>query len=104
MKKSYYKSKYECLPKFKAGSNFGLVTVAEVGEMKKELAYHGDAINTAARIRSACNSFNKEFLISADLLSILVDMDINYKVESVGITKLKGKQNIVGVFSVEKKS
>lgn len=103
MKEDYYKSKYTCLPKFKAGSNFGLVTVAEVGEMKKELAYHGDAINTAARIRSVCNSFNKEFLISADLLSILEDVDHYYKVESVGITKLKGKQNIVGVFSVEEK-
>lgn len=103
MKKNYYESKYECLPKFKAGANYGLVTVAEVGEMKKELAYHGDAINTAARIRSACNSFNKEFLISADLLSILEKVDSDYRVESVGITQLKGKQNFVGVLCVEEK-
>jgi len=29
--------------------------VAEVGEIKTEIAYHGDTINTAARIQEQCN-------------------------------------------------
>lgn len=32
-------SNYGVVPEFKAGLNLGLVTVAEVGEIKKELAY-----------------------------------------------------------------
>jgi len=32
------------LPEFKAGLNSGAVTVAEVGEIKKELAYHGNVV------------------------------------------------------------
>lgn len=102
-KEEYYKTRYGVVPDFKAGLNYGIVTVAEVGEMKKELAYHGDAINTAARIRSHCNSFNKKVLISAELLSMLTDIDEDYSVESVGICDLKGRKKKVGVFSVEKK-
>jgi len=35
--------------------NAGVVTVAEVGKYKKEIAYHKDTINTAARIQVKCN-------------------------------------------------
>ncbi|MGB6031558.1 MAG: adenylate/guanylate cyclase domain-containing protein, partial [Bacteroidota bacterium] len=44
-KESYYKTKYSVVPEFKAGVNLGEVMVAEVGQLKKELAYHGDALN-----------------------------------------------------------
>jgi adenylate cyclase len=47
-KSEYYKNNYGVVPEFKAGLNLGAVTVAEVGEIKKELAYHGDVLNTAA--------------------------------------------------------
>lgn len=102
-KSEYYKNKYGLLPEFKAGINFGFVTVAEVGEAKKELAFHGDAINTASHIRSLCGEHKKKFLISADLLSLLSDVDDEFKVESIGLCKLKGKKNLIGLFSIEEK-
>lgn len=49
-------------PEFKAGLSLGLVTVAEVGELKTEFAYHGDVLNTAARIEGYCIEFNKPLL------------------------------------------
>ena len=102
-KSEYYKKEYGFVPEFKAGINYGFVTIAEVGEMKKELAYHGDAINTASHIRSICGKYNKKLLISADLLSILPDVDQEFIVESVGICELKGKKNVIAVFSVEER-
>ena len=63
-KKDYYQQKYGVVPEFKAGLHLGKVTVAEVGEIKKELAFHGDAINTAARIQSKCNQLQKRMLVS----------------------------------------
>ncbi|MCP5061399.1 MAG: adenylate/guanylate cyclase domain-containing protein [Ignavibacteriae bacterium] len=101
-KKNYYEKKYGFVPVFKAGLNCGLVTVVEVGEMKKEIAYHGDAINIAARIRSSCTDFNKKLLLSAELLSLLNGLDSEFLIESIGVTQLKGKKNIVGVFSIDK--
>ena len=67
------------------------------------VAYHGDTVNTAARIRSACNNVNKKFLVSAEILSQLTDIDIKYSVEYVGLSNLKGKKNIIGLLSIEEK-
>jgi len=103
MKSEYYEKEYGVQPEFKAGINYGFVTIAEVGEMKKELAYHGDAINTAAHIRSICGKHNKKFLVSADLISILPTVDEEFVVESVGVCELKGKKNVIAIFSIEEK-
>ncbi|MBL1214873.1 MAG: adenylate/guanylate cyclase domain-containing protein [Ignavibacteriae bacterium] len=100
-KGEHYKKEFGMIPEFKTGIHLGEVTVVEVGELKKELAYHGDALNTTARIRSSCNEFNKKLLVSADLLSLLADIDRSYKVESIGVCKLKGKKNVIALFSVE---
>jgi adenylate cyclase len=102
-KKRYYKDKYGVIPKFKAGLHYGRIVITEIGSTKQEIAYHGDTINTTARIRSECSNFEKDLLISADLLSILENIDVKYNVESVGVSSLKGKQNVIGLFSIKKK-
>lgn len=102
-KKRYYKDKYGVIPKFKAGLHYGRIVITEIGSTKQEIAYHGDTINTTARIRSECSNFEKDLLISADLLSILENIDVKYNIESVGVSSLKGKQNVIGLFSIKKK-
>ncbi|MCP5063010.1 MAG: adenylate/guanylate cyclase domain-containing protein [Ignavibacteriae bacterium] len=101
--KDYFMDKFNAVPNFKAGLHSGSVVITEVGVTKQEIAYHGDTVNTAARIRSACNDVNKKFLVSAEILSQLTDIDMKYSVESVGLSNLKGKKNIVGLFSIEEK-
>ena len=100
-KSDYYISHYGEIPTFKAGANFGRVMVAEVGYLKKEIAYHGDTINTAARIRGMCHQYGKDFLISGSLRNALKD-NSNYIFESQGIAELKGKVSKVELFSVER--
>jgi adenylate cyclase len=100
-KKEIYLNRYGLFPSFKAGIHFGNIVITEIGGTKQEIAYHGDTINTAARIRSTCHSLNSELLISADLLSILEYIDEEFQLESVGISNLKGKKNVVGLFSVK---
>lgn len=102
-KSHYYKSKYSVVPEFKAGVHYGNVIVTEVGGSKQEIAYHGDATNSAARIRSVCNSYNKKLLTSADLVSIMSNIDEHYKVTPTDVTTFKGKNNIMGLFSIEEK-
>ena len=41
--------------------------VEQVGELKSEITYHGDAINTASRIQNLCNSYQSRLLVSGDL-------------------------------------
>ncbi|MTI20452.1 adenylate/guanylate cyclase domain-containing protein [Fulvivirga sp. RKSG066] len=100
-KSVYYKMTYDSLPFFKAGMNAGLVTVTEVGKYKKEIAYHGDAINTAARIQGKCNSLKQEFLISAILREKLTS-DPSFTYKDLGDIDLRGKKEDVTVFGVSK--
>ncbi|TRX60095.1 adenylate/guanylate cyclase domain-containing protein [Fulvivirga sp. M361] len=96
-KKEYYLKEYNCQPFFKAGMNAGIVTVTEVGKYKKEIAYHGDTINTAARIQAKCNDFGQELLISEYLKDKL---DANgFVFDRLGKIDLKGKTNGVFVYA-----
>ncbi len=60
----YYRTKYGFIPEFKAGIHAGIIVVTEVGVKKKEIAYHGDAINTTSRIQEQCNPYNQVILCS----------------------------------------
>lgn len=95
----YYEEKYNCIPFFKAGVNSGLVTVTEVGRYKKEIAYHGDPINTAARIQSKCNEFRKGLLISENLKALVNSNKFEF--EKLGTIPLRGKSTEVGIFAVK---
>jgi adenylate cyclase len=75
--------------------------VAEVGYLKKEIAYHGDTINTAARIRGMCHDYSKDFLISGALRNTL-NGNSEYIYESQGVAELKGKESKVEIYSVER--
>ncbi|MEL6134230.1 MAG: adenylate/guanylate cyclase domain-containing protein, partial [Bacteroidota bacterium] len=96
----YYFNKYDLVPVFKAGGNMGLVMTAEVGVVKREIAYHSDVLNTAARIQSCCNSLGHRLLISEYLYQQL-PMSPDYTFEEVGAVSLKGKMQEVNIYSVE---
>jgi adenylate cyclase len=98
-RKDYYLSTYDILPQFKAGVNAGIVTVTEVGKYKKEIAYHGDTINTAARIQGKCSEFNKELLISGSLKEKLNNANITF--ENLDKIQLRGKKGLVPIFAVD---
>ncbi len=98
----HYQSKYGLVPEFKAGANMGIVTIAEVGKIKREIAYHGDAINTAARIQKKCGELDKGILISETLASALGHY-AGLQTSLVGSLQLKGKKNPINIYAVEQK-
>ena len=97
----YYQDKYGFVPEFKAGVNTGSVTVAEVGIIKRDIAYHSDVLNTAARIQGKCNEFGKMILISTFVKEILPSK-LPLKYEPIGSVLLRGKMDTVDIYSVEK--
>jgi adenylate cyclase len=98
----FYMENYGFVPQFKAGLHLGIVTAVEVGEIKRDIAYHGDTLNTASRIQGICNQYNKSLLISSDIRTI-ADLDKNYNLESLGQITLKGKGTPVEVYSIDSK-
>lgn len=98
-KKEYFLHTYGVCPEFKAGIHCGKVTVAEVGEIKTEIAYHGDVVNTASRIQNLCNSFQQELLVSESFLSHVPSEDRTRATFIVEAT-LKGKETTTKVFTI----
>ncbi|MEM0996115.1 MAG: adenylate/guanylate cyclase domain-containing protein [Bacteroidota bacterium] len=99
LREGYYKAVYGWVPFFKAGMNAGEVVVAEVGRYRREIAYHGDTINTAARIQGQCNGFNRALLVSEKMVRRLSPLP-GYEFEGLGEISLKGKQEQVAIYAV----
>ncbi len=66
-RRDYYLRTYNTTPEFRAGMDMGIVTATEIGDIKREIAYHGDVLNTAARILGQCNKYSKNLLVSKNL-------------------------------------
>lgn len=96
----YYISNYGLRPEFKAGAHIGKVTAVEIGEVKRDIAYHGDTLNTASRIQSVCNEYQKDLLISESLLEKM-EQDDRMKIEKLGMIRLKGKSKEIGIVSIQ---
>lgn len=97
---AYYQQQYGRLPFFKAGLHGGKITVVEIGEIKRDIAYHGDTINTAARIQSLCNTYSKSLLVSKGFTE-MDRFNEEFSSVSLGMVTLKGKQEAVELVSVD---
>lgn len=97
---SIFEERFGFTPEFKAGINEGKVTAAEVGNFKREIAYHGDVLNTGARIQAKCNEFGKKLLVSEIFANQLNGTD-HFKKERMGKINLKGKQEAIEIYAIE---
>jgi len=98
---NYYEREYGLQPFFKAGGHLGNVIVAEVGLIKREIAYHGDVLNTTARIQGRCNEFKEQLLVSDQLLQFLKP-DNKIESRSIGQELLKGKKKVVTIHGIRR--
>ncbi|MGB5873790.1 MAG: adenylate/guanylate cyclase domain-containing protein [Bacteroidota bacterium] len=98
-RESYYRQRYATSPEFKGGMDMGIVTAAEIGDIKREIAYHGDVLNTASRIQGQCKVFEKSLLVSGNLARNLTRMN-GFVKNLVGELELRGKKKAVAVYSI----
>lgn len=99
-KKDYFTGTFGFQPVFKAGIHSGNVVAAEVGEMKTEIAYHGDVVNTASRIQGLCNQHNQHLLISENIFQP-IEKDKRFSLGLIGDVQLRGKFQSLKVYSVQ---
>jgi adenylate cyclase len=75
---------------FRAGLHCGPVVTGEMGSVKKEIVFLGDAVNTAARIQEFCRETGDRILASADLIDRL-ELPPGIVKRSLGDLRLRGK-------------
>ncbi len=102
-RRRYYQRNYGIEPKFKAGLHIGATMVLQVGNVKRDISYNGDVVNTAARIESMCNEHKQNMMISGSLYEALDHDKGEFNFKEVGEIKLKGKSRATQLYGVKLK-
>jgi adenylate cyclase len=100
-RKPYYLARYGFVPEYKAGLHCGEVISAEIGDLKRDLIYSGDVLNTTARIQSECNRLKACLLVSSVLYERLA-LPPGIEAESLGEIDLRGKRHAIGLMSLRR--
>jgi len=96
-----YLKNFGVKPEFKAGLHFGKVVSAQIGDLKREIVYNGDVLNTTARIQHECNKYQRNCLVSGSLMNRLKQIN-GFQWERMDAVTLRGKETEVELFSVAK--
>ena len=98
--RDHFLKAYGVVPEFKAGVHAGEVITSQMGELKSEIVYNGDILNTASRIQEYCNQLGQKLLVSAELMERL-SLGQEYKVLELGPVPLRGKAEELELCAVD---
>ena len=96
-----FEKEFHVKPRFSASINTGKIMVSEVGGIKSEIAFHGDVLNTAARIQKQCKSYQKQLLVTKAFADAFRPVSEGYLIKWISRDKLVGKQKPVDIYSIE---
>ena len=65
----HYEKRYGAVPQCRAGLHGGPVVVSQLGDLKREIVFSGDPVNTASRIQGLCRPLGVYFLASEEVLA-----------------------------------
>jgi len=99
--RDHFLKTYGVVPEFKAGVHAGEVITAQIGELKSEIVYNGDVLNTTARIQAQCNQLGQKLLVSAKLMKSL-SLEPKYEVIELGPVPLRGKAEALELCAVKR--
>jgi adenylate cyclase len=98
-----YKREFGLVPEFRAGIHAGPVVISECGDSRRQVAYFGDTVNVAARLQAHCKEAGRRLLVSGELVRLL-PKPIDFGVEPLGPTELRGRAAPVEVFAVARRA
>ncbi|MES5486019.1 adenylate/guanylate cyclase domain-containing protein [Bradyrhizobium sp. INPA03-11B] len=99
----YYRKQFGVAPAFRAGMHAGPVVVAECGDSRRQIAYFGDTVNVTARLQAHCKEADRPLLISGELLRLLPS-ELDFVVEPLGSTQLRGRAASIDIFAVAQRA
>ena len=103
-RRAVYEKRYKAFPEFKAGLHCGSVMSGEIGQIKREIAFSGDVLNTTARIQAECNRLGVAILASKQFVNLIVNMPSKFEVVPIGTHPLKGKSEAIALVTIRNNS
>ncbi len=101
-RREYYFEKYGVIPRTIGSLHYGPLVRAEIGKIKTQIVFQGDAMNTASRLLEKCKELDKD-VISSQILMKKLELPILYRANDLGEISLKGKEGKLGILSIEDK-
>lgn len=94
-----YERKFGVGPTFRGGIDAGAVAATEVGDIKREIAYHGDPLNTAARLLEFSKQCRERLTISGKMKARIPGSS-EFAIEHQGEVRVRGKSEKVDIYTV----
>jgi adenylate cyclase len=98
-----YRRAYGVEPRLRMALHAGPVIAGEMGDVKRQIAFLGDAVNAAARLEQACRELDRDVLISDALFSRL-DLPEGVRAEALGPIPLRGKAEPTEAFALAREA
>lgn len=89
-----YRDRFGIVPEYRAALHVGPVVAGEMGDLKREIAFVGDTLNTAARLLAASREVGRDIVASTTLLDRLA-LPEGLAREPLDPIALRGKEHAV---------
>ena len=94
-----YQSDFDAVPRFRGGLHGGTVTAGELGDLRQQIVFVGDILNTAARLEEYAKRAGLDLVASGALLQQLT-LPASVEATRCGELALRGKEAPVAAFSL----
>jgi adenylate cyclase len=95
-RRAHYLARYKAVPEFRASLHYGEIVAGEIGDVRREIAYVGDTLNTAARLLDSAKEMGRDVLASADLLA-LAALPTEVRAETLPMLSVRGRAQKLAV-------
>jgi adenylate cyclase len=96
-----FRSHYGAEAQLRAALHLGEVIAGEVGEQRRAIVFHGDVMNTAARLEQATREIGHRFIASADALRALGPLP-GLASRDLGAIALRGRKAPIHAYGIER--
>jgi adenylate cyclase len=94
-----YEHDFGVVPHFRAGLHGGVVTAGELGDLRQQIVFVGDILNTAARLEEYAKRSGLDLVVSGVLLERLA-LPSGVEARRCGELELRGKEERVDAYSL----
>jgi adenylate cyclase len=96
----YFKETFNLTPVIVGAAHGGEVIQAEIGELKTEIVFQGDVLNTTSRILALAVNSNSDLIVSDYLIDNL--QQAKYNLVPLEKTLLQGKHHEINLYALQK--
>ena len=98
-----YERDFDVVPRFRAGLHGGTVTAGELGDLKQEIVFVGDILNTASRLEDFAKQRDVD-LVASEAVIGPIELPDDVHAEFLQEFQPRGKERTLGVHSLVRSS